>query len=952
LHNSFHSIIGKNIMLKKAYVLWLFGLALLSPLTVGAAKPGELTFSEAEYTAGEQDGTVKLKVSRVGGSDGKVTVDYASSDETAKDEEDYDRVSETLKWKDGDTSDKIIKVPLIDDNKEEDKYETFIMKLSMPTGGAFLGSKTKAVVTIVDDDQKLEPGTLQFSNATYSVDEDGGSVEITVTRINGSDGKASVKVVTANGSAKKNKDFKKTTKKLKWADGDDSDKTFTVNIIDDSQIEGDETFKLKLKKAKGAKLGSPKEAEVTIIDNDPIGAGILRFSSAAYDVDENGGSVKITVNRAYGSDGAASVDVVTSDGSADNGEDYEKITENLKWAHGDGNDKTFAVPIFDDFEAEGNETFNLELKNAQGAKLGSPKEAEVTIADDDKEICNNVVEIPTIECEALLALYKSTDGANWDDNSDWNVTDTPCDWEGVTCKNGHVSRLYLYSNNLNGEMPLELGNLTGLERLFLDDNKLSGAIPFELGYLVKLNYLRLQNNNLCGEIPNELMEIGIPQEPGYLNLYDNYLITYVSDELKDWLDIRNPGWDDAQRECPVESNSVQFVQGYYDQDEDEGFVTLKVSRVKGDGAISVRYTTSDGTATAGDYEEQTGTLSWGKNDFDDKEIQIGIINDCQFEEDETFDVKLSIPSGGAVLGTPKRARVLIRDTGDCGICEEVTEIDKDECKALITLYDETDGKNWDDNTGWKETNTPCQWAGVTCKGGHVSWLYLHSNNLNGEIPPELNNLSQLKRLLLSGNALSGVIPHELGDLEELEYLWLKKNSLCGDIPELLRETSIPPDEGYLNLDNNHLETDVSDKLRDWLDIRNPGWDETQTDCPPPSVLQFSRSRYSVNESKGTVILTVTRTGSSKGEVSVVCATSDDSAIAGYDYNESFEVLTWADGDSEDKICQIDILDDNELEGNETFVVGLGYPDGAELGIPNTAVVTVGDESPTTNDGGN
>jgi hypothetical protein len=197
--------------------------------------------------------------------------------------------------------------------------------------------------------------------------------------------------------------------------------------------------------------------------------------------------------------------------------------------------------------------------------------------------------------------------------------------------------------------------------------------------------------------------------------------------------------------------------------------------------------------------------------------------------------------------------------------------------------------------------------------------------------------------LLSGNQLSGVIPPELGNLENLEYLWLQENSLCGDIPELLRETAIPPDIGYLKLDNNHLETDVSDELEDWLNDRNPGWEDSQTDCPAPSVLQFSKSTYSVNESKGSVFLTVTRTGSSEGEVSVVCATSDDSAIAGYDYNEVFEILSWSDGDSRDKVCQIDILDDNESESNETFVVGLGYPDGAELGTPNTAVVTFVDD---------
>lgn len=39
--------------------------------------------------------------------------------------------------------------------------------------------------------------------------------------------------------------------------------------------------------------------------------------------------------------------------------------------------------------------------------------------------CTAVSEIPQIECEALVTLYKSTNGANWSNNSDWLNTTTP-----------------------------------------------------------------------------------------------------------------------------------------------------------------------------------------------------------------------------------------------------------------------------------------------------------------------------------------------------------------------------------------------------------------------------------------------------------------------------------------------------------------------------------------------
>jgi Leucine-rich repeat (LRR) protein len=800
---------------------------------------GTLQFSSATYEVNEGDETVTFAVTREGGMDGAVSVDCVFSDVSTT-EDDYTVVMDELNWDDQDGEDKSCSV-ILNDDEDFEGDETFNIALDNPTGGANTGDPNSAVVTIVDNDDPPPSGTLQFSPATYEVVEGEGVVAtIIVTREGGSYGAASVKAVTSDGSAVKDEDYEKFSDKLEWGNGDADPKTFTVSIINDDVSEESETFKVKLKNAEGAELGSPKKAEVTITDDD--NPGTLQFLSATYSFDEGDGTVTITVTREGGSSGAASVKVVSKNGTAKNGKDLDKVSEKLKWDDGEDGDKTFTVAIIDDSKVEDDETFTLKLKNAKGAELGKPKKAEVTIIDDDGgsgNICDDVTQIPTIECEALVALYESTDGANWTKNEDWNETDTPCDWEGVTCDGEQVSRLYLYDRNLNGEMPPELGDLSGLERLLLFNNALSGAIPPELGNLSQLQYLWLQENGLCGDIPEALMDTDIPPNSGFLKLDDNHLITDVSNDLEDWLNDRNPGWEESQEECPADPNSVQFVQGSYDVNEADGTVTLMVSRIEGEGTISVDYATADGSATEGeDYDGKTGTLNWAENDFTDKKIKITIHNEEESEKDETFSVELSNPTGGAILGTPNRATVTIIDAGNPGICNEVTEIDEDECDALIVLYDETNGENWDDNTGWKKTNTPCQdWKGVACDGGHVTRLYLYNNNLEGEIPSDLDVLSELERLLLFGNVLSGVIPPELGDLSKLEYLWLQNNHLCGIIPDTLTETVIPPSVGYLKLDDNHLITDVSDDLEEWLDLRNPTWNGSQTECPTPSALQ-------------------------------------------------------------------------------------------------------------------
>ena len=64
--------------------------------------------------------------------------------------------------------------------------------------------------------------------------------------------------------------------------------------------------------------------------------------------------------------------------------------------------------------------------------------------------------------------------------------------------------LNLSDNELSGEIPAELGELTSLQRLYLNSNMLSGEIPTELGDLTSLQELGLWDNELTGEIPTEL----------------------------------------------------------------------------------------------------------------------------------------------------------------------------------------------------------------------------------------------------------------------------------------------------------------------------------------------------------------------------------------------------------------------------------------------------------------
>ncbi len=119
-------------------------------------------------------------------------------------------------------------------------------------------------------------------------------------------------------------------------------------------------------------------------------------------------------------------------------------------------------------------------------------------------MCVNVSSIPQSECEALAALYTSTGGDSWTNNSGWLVSNDPCTWYGVTCDGGHVTELVVEGNNLNGSLPPELGNLSRLTILRLAVNNLTGSIPGSFGNLDSLVELWLGKNALNQQIPLEL----------------------------------------------------------------------------------------------------------------------------------------------------------------------------------------------------------------------------------------------------------------------------------------------------------------------------------------------------------------------------------------------------------------------------------------------------------------
>lgn len=340
--------------------------------------PGTFQFSAATYPVAEDALGVTLTVTRSGGTSGAVTVTYATADGTATANNDYTpQLNGQVAFGDGVSSQTFV-VAIVNDMAPEGA-ENFTVTLTGASNGGTLGTPATATIAVSDDDT---PGTLQLSAAAYAVAEGTPARVVTVTRLSGNAGPASVNYATEDGSALNPGDYTATSNTLTWNSGDGAPRTFSIPITNDAVIEAAESFTVRLSGASGAALASPSSATIDITDDDSAGA--LQFSSGAYTVSEAVGSAIIGVNRTGGTIGIVGVSFATSNGTAVAPSDYTATSGTLQWANGEGGPKTFPVAIVDDMAFEGNQALNLALSNASGgAVIGSPGSATLTITDND-----------------------------------------------------------------------------------------------------------------------------------------------------------------------------------------------------------------------------------------------------------------------------------------------------------------------------------------------------------------------------------------------------------------------------------------------------------------------------------------------------------------------------------------------------------------------------------------
>ncbi|NCA86887.1 MAG: T9SS type A sorting domain-containing protein [Clostridia bacterium] len=129
---------------------------------------------------------------------------------------------------------------------------------------------------------------------------------------------------------------------------------------------------------------------------------------------------------------------------------------------------------------------------------------------------------------ALVAFYNSTGGSNWNNNSNW-LTGPVSTWYGVTVEGDKVIELEFHQNNLQGSIPIEVGDLKELKMLIIGhEYGLTGSIPDEVGNLQLLVGLGIGNCSLTGAIPSTIGNCSCLE---FINLWENNLIGPIPPEI-------------------------------------------------------------------------------------------------------------------------------------------------------------------------------------------------------------------------------------------------------------------------------------------------------------------------------------------------------------------------------------------------------------------------------------
>lgn len=450
----------------------------------------------------------------------------------------------------------------------------------------------------------------------------------------------------------------------------------------------------------------------------------------------------------------------------------------------------------------------------------------------------------------------------------------------------------------------------------------------------------------------------------------------------------------------VGPGGFSFSASAYAASEGVTVATITVRRTGGrDGAVSVNYSTSDGTAVGGqDYQPTSGTLTWADEDGADKTFEVTILGDGLDEDDETLGLTLGDPAGGATLKSPSTAVLTITDDdappslsyGDASVAEgNAGSVGAEVSATLSAPSGKTVTADWATAEGLAtdpedftaasgtvifspgETAKPVPVAvqGDTLDESDETFQVLFSNLANAvssdgggtvtilddDAPPSLSIADAAAAEGSSGpagveagvtlSAPSGktvVVSWAAseGTATDPEDFQAASGSLTFQPGETSKPVSIEVQGDLLDEPDETFQVSLSSPVDATIGDATATVTLQDDDAPPA----LAAGDASATEGGGTLGLGVTLSAASGRTVTVGWATGDGSAAAPADYAAASGTLTFLPGETS-KTVDVQVEDDALDEDDEGFSVSLADPVNASIADAQSAGLVL-DDDPT------
>ncbi len=383
---------------------------------------------------------------------------------------------------------------------------------------------------------------------------------------------------------------------------------------------------------------------------------------------------------------------------------------------------------------------------------------------------------------ALVAIYNSTDGQNWNNNTNWLSSSPVSTWNGVVVFNNRIRQLFLNGNNLNGNLPPEIGNLTDLHLFYVVGNRLSGSIPSNIGQMTSLQVFNALGNNFSGTIPADLGNLGNLTE---LHLNANALTGDIPTQLGMCIALRelNLSKNQLTGSIPPQLGSIPFLEAL---NLSSNQLSGSIPHQLGKPALLINLSLQNNNLT--------GTIP---SELGDPPNLLGLTL-------QNNNLTGSIPSELGDL-----SKLLILDLSNNQLSGSIP-FELGGLTNVVNLY------------LFRNSLTGLLPASLFDPGDlpNLRELKIHENMISGPVPSTIENLSSLKKLYAYSNNFTGTLPSTIGNLSTLETFYMFENYLTGAFPASI--TNITGLK-YLAINDNRLEDlpDISSMTNiQFLDIRN------------------------------------------------------------------------------------------------------------------------------------